>query len=88
MFDGHVGFTDLVTHDIDTGDHPPIRQPPRRVPPHLSDELHAQIRELVDQGILEESEGEWSSPTCLVKNKSGAYRLVADLRRLKGTNPA
>ena len=23
MFDGHVGFTDLVTHGIDTGDHPP-----------------------------------------------------------------
>ena len=65
MFDGHVGFTDLVTHDIDTGDHPPIRQPPRRVPPHLSDELHSQIRELVDQGILEESEGEWSSPPVL-----------------------
>ena len=86
MFDGHVGFTDLVTHEIDTGDHPPIRQPPRRVSPHLFDELQSQIRELVDQGILEESDGEWSSPTCLVKKKSGAFRLVADLRRLNAAS--
>ena len=25
MFDGHVGFTNLVSHKIETGDHPPIR---------------------------------------------------------------
>ena len=86
MFDGHVGFTDLVTHEIDTGDHPPIRQPPRRVPPHLSDELRSQILDLVKQGILEESDGEWSSPICLVKKKSGAFRLVADLRRLNAVS--
>ena len=33
MFDGHVGHTTLATHRIDTGDHPPIRQAPRRTFP-------------------------------------------------------
>ena len=82
MFDGHIGFTDVVTHDIDTGDHPPIRQAPRRVPPHLAAEVKAQISELVDQGILEESNGTWSSPIVMVRKKNGKFRLVADLRRL------
>ena len=54
--------------------------------PHLSQELHDQIRDLVNQGILEESEGTWSSPICLVKKKSGAYRMVADLRRLNAVS--
>ena len=29
MFDGHVGHTTLITHQIDTGDHSPIRHAPR-----------------------------------------------------------
>ena len=39
MFDGHVGHTTLITHPIDTGDHPPIRQTPRRIPPHLKHQV-------------------------------------------------
>ena len=27
-----LGSTDIVTLDIATGDHPPIHQPPRRIP--------------------------------------------------------
>lgn len=75
MFDGHIGYTDVVTHEIDTGDHPPIRQAPRRVPPHLAAEVKAQIRELVDQGILEESNGAWSSPIVMVKKKKWEISL-------------
>jgi len=31
-----LGWTDIVTHAIDTGDSKPVRQPPRRHPPaHL-----------------------------------------------------
>ena len=52
-----------------TGDHPPIRQAPRRIPPHLAAEVKAQICELVDQGILEESNGTWSSPIVMVRKK-------------------
>ena len=49
MFDGHIGFTDAVSHKIETGNHPPIRQSPRRLPPHLRDEVRAQLDELVSQ---------------------------------------
>ena len=44
--------------------------------------MKAQICELVDQGILEESNGTWTSPIVTVRKKSGKFRMVADLRRL------
>lgn len=82
LFDGHIGKTGLVSHSIDTGDHLPIRSAPRRIPPHLRDQVKAHIDELVAQGILEPSDSEWSSPICLVKKKSGEMRMCADMRRL------
>ena len=82
MFDGHIGFTDKVSHKIETGDHPPIRQSPRRLPPHLRDEVRSQLDELVRQGILEKSDSSWASPICIVKKKNGEHRICADLRRL------
>ena len=82
MFDGHIGHTTLVTHRIDTGDHPPIRQAPRRIPPHLKDEVREQLDQLVKDGVLEESDGSWSSPICMVRKKSGDLRICADMRKL------
>ena len=82
MFDGHVGLTDMVTHSFDTGDHPPIRQNHRRLPPHLHDTVRAQLDELVQQGILEKSNSGWSSLICLVRKKSGEVRICAYLRKL------
>ena len=32
--DSDLGSTDMVTHTIDTGDHAPIKQPPRAYPLH------------------------------------------------------
>ena len=89
MFDGHIGFTTLVSHSIDTGNNPPVRQMPRRVPPHLADEVKAQIEDLVAKGVLEERQGSWSSPVCLVRRKNGKMRICADLRRLNSvTRPS
>ena len=90
MFDGHLGHTTVLSHTIDTGDHSPVSQPARRVPPHLRSELRAQIDELVRQGVLEETDGGgWASPICLVRKKSGKYRMCADLRRLNAvTRPS
>ena len=69
MFDGHNGYTDIVTHTIDTGDSDPMRQPPRRVPLHPKEQLKAQIDGLVQQGILVESFRSWSSPAFLVEKE-------------------
>ena len=82
MFDGHVGHTDVVTHTIDTGDSPPVRQSPRRIPPHLTQQVRDELTRLVQEGILEESDSGWASPICLVRKKSGELRICADMRKL------
>ena len=82
MFDGHLGHSSLVTHTIDTGSCHPIRQAPRRIPPHLREEVKSALDELVSQGVLEESEGTWASPICIVRRRNGKLRICADFRRL------
>ncbi|XP_043206931.1 uncharacterized protein LOC122373168 [Amphibalanus amphitrite] len=82
MFDGRLGFTSAVEHHIDTGDSPPIRSAPHRVPPFLEDKVRAEIQRLVDLGVLEESNGYWSSPACFVAKKDGRVRICADLRKV------
>ena len=47
-----LGSTDLVVHRIDTGDHPPIRQPMRRYPPVHHDEIDRQITAMLEQGVI------------------------------------
>ena len=82
MFDGHLGLSDLVTHDIETGNAPPVRQPHRRIPPHLQKEVKEHLDELVRLGVLVEANGSWASPICVVRKRSGKARVVCDMRRL------
>ena len=82
MFDGHLGLSDLVTHDIETGNSRPVRQPHRRIPPRIQPEVKEQLDELVRLGVLVESNGSWASPIRVVRKKSGKARVVCDIRRL------
>ena len=74
--------TDLVMHEIDTGNHAPIRQAPRRVPIHQRAELEAELHKMVDEGILEPGAGAWSSPLVLVLKKDGSLRVCVCYKRL------
>ena len=82
MFDGRIGHSTLVEHTIKTGDSLPIRQSPRRVPPHLEAEVKQEIQNLLDKGILEECNGAWASPVVCVRKRSGGLRICADMRKV------
>ncbi|KAG8181114.1 hypothetical protein JTE90_029147 [Oedothorax gibbosus] len=60
----------------------PIRQHPYRVPQQLKPELNRQVNELLESGIVQESESPNLAPVLLVRKKDGTYRLCTDLRRL------
>ena len=82
LFSDQLGHCSLVEHSVDTGTAKPIRSAPRRIPPHLESEVKQQVQSMVDQGVLEPSDGTWSSPVVLVKKKDGTVRICGDFRKL------
>ena len=64
--DANLGRTSLVTHDINTGDAAPIRQPPRRVSFMMQPELDKEISRMLEQGVVEPDQSPWASPVVLV----------------------
>ena len=80
--DGKLGCTGLVKHKIDTGDHPPIKLPPRRQPMATRVVTDEKVREMLEQGVIEPSSSSWASPVVLVKKKDGSMRFCVDYRHL------
>ena len=77
-----LGTTDQITHSINTGDHEPIRQPPRRLPFSLRSKTNELVQEMLDQGVIQPSKSPWASPVVLVEKKDGSVRFCVDYRRL------
>ncbi|GBN00942.1 Transposon Ty3-I Gag-Pol polyprotein [Araneus ventricosus] len=72
----------MTQHRINTGNHPPIKQYPRRLPLAKKEEAERLVKEMVDNGIIDESSGPWASPIVLVKKKDGSTRFCVDYRKL------
>lgn len=77
-----LGCTDLIQMNIKlTTDQPVYRQPYRLS--HKEQEIvQTKVRELLDAGIIKESESNYASPVILVKKKNGDSRLCVDYRAL------
>ncbi|KAA3678651.1 uncharacterized protein DEA37_0007304 [Paragonimus westermani] len=74
--------TGPVHHEIDTGDHHPLRQPARRIPVHYQSQLNTLIQDMLNKRVIRLSTSLWASPIVLVKKKDGSLRLCVDYRRL------
>ena len=84
-----MGKTSWVKHDIDTGNHSPVRQRPRRLRLEQKEEVQKQIKNLQESGLIRPSTSEWASNVVLVKKKDGSWRMCIDYRdlNLKTLNP-
>ncbi|GBM29207.1 hypothetical protein AVEN_27816-1 [Araneus ventricosus] len=74
--DSDVGRCNMTQHRINTGNHPPIGQYPRRLPLAKKEEAERLVKEMVDNGMIKESSGPWASPIVLVKKKLGRHVSV------------
>jgi len=52
----------LFKHDIDTGEHEPIKQAPRRLPSAHRNWIKEEIQRLLKAGIIIRSNSPWASP--------------------------
>ena len=77
-----LGRTSVVKHNINTGDARPVKQPLRRIPANMTEEVNSQIDEMLSKGVIEPSTSPWASNIVLVKKKDGSTRICIDYRRL------
>ena len=84
-YDGQMGHytEEVVKIELKEGAHPSKKRP-YRVHPRFEDALEKEIKDLKDQGVIEDSYSEWASPAVVVekKGKQGQIRLVVDFRGL------
>jgi hypothetical protein len=77
-----LGYTDIIKHRIDTGNHRPVREQLRRHPlPHL-EYIDDQVQQMLKAKIIEPAQSEWASNVCLARRKDGGLRFAIDYRRL------
>ena len=80
--DGQLGSTNVVTHSINTGDSPPIKQPVRRIPFALRRKVEELVDDMLQKKVIHPSKSPWASPVVLVAKKNGDTRFCVDYRRL------
>ncbi|KAL0151447.1 hypothetical protein M9458_053233 [Cirrhinus mrigala] len=69
-------------HDIDVGDHSPIKQHPYRVNPTKRQVMQHEVKYLLENGLAEPSSSPWSSPCLIVPKSDGSARFCTDYRKL------
>ena len=73
--DEKLGSTTLTEHSIETGDHPPIKLRPRRLPIAQRDVIQKELDKMEVQGLIECSDSPWASPLVIVTKKDGSVRV-------------
>ena len=77
-----MGHTKLVEHKIKLSTEEPFKDPYRRIPPGLIEEVREHLREMLDAGAIRNSESPYSSNVVIVRKKDGSIRFCVDFQKL------
>ena len=77
-----LGYTDILTHKIDTGSNRPVREALRRHPQAYLDFIDSEVEKMLQAKVIEPARSEWASNVCLAKKKDGGLRFAIDFRRV------
>ena len=80
--DLELGRTETVSMHVDVGDSQPVRQRPYRTALQDRVKVEKAIEEMMEAGIIEDSQSAWSSPCVLVQKKDGSTRFCVDYRKV------
>ncbi|GFT37998.1 retrovirus-related Pol polyprotein from transposon 412 [Trichonephila clavipes] len=75
------GITRLKKHRIDTGEHPPIKQHPRRLPFAKQEEVQKLIKDMKNNDVIQPSSSPWATLIVLVRKQDGSTRFCVDYHR-------
>lgn len=76
------GRTDQVNHQIKLSDETPFKHRARPIHPHDLEAVRKHLQELLQAGVIRESDSSFSSPIVVVRKKNGDVRLCIDYRKL------
>ena len=89
IFSDKPGRTHLCTHHIELVQNAkPFRSVPYRLNPEKMSYLKKEISDLLQAGLIEESESPYASPIILVPKANNKWRLCTDLRKLNSQSVA
>ena len=77
-----LGCTNLVEHEIKLTDPLPFKDPFRRIPPGMFEEVREHLKDMLDAGAIKPSQSPFSSNIVLVRKKDGSLRFCIDFRKL------
>ena len=77
-----IGKTNLVKHKIVLDDPTPFKEPYRRIPPAMFEEVRQHVKEMLQAGVIRESDSPYSSNIVLIRKSNDALRFCVDWRKL------
>ena len=81
-FAKRVGRTDIVSHEIRLKEGVPYTRRMYAIPDSLQNGIDRQMVELLEQGMIEESDSPYAAPIVCVKKRNGEIRLACDYRSI------
>ena len=82
LFDGDLGFCDVLKHSIPTTTDKPVYLPHQQIPVQLQSEVRKCLDNWLKQGIIHLSKSPYASQVVIVRKKTGEICLCVDLRKL------
>ncbi|CAM5078371.1 unnamed protein product, partial [Eretmochelys imbricata] len=82
VFSTKPGQTTETYHHIHTIPGAKVTLRPYRIPAAKREEIKAEVKKMLELGVIEESYSQWSSPIVLVPKPDGTMRFCNDFRQL------
>ena len=80
LFDGDLGFCDVLKHSIPTTTDKPVYLPHRQIPVQLQSEVRKCLDNWLKQGIICPSKSQYASQMVIARKKTGEIHLCVDFR--------